>query len=37
MLALRQMLSLHSLFVGMGLRTRAILTVDQLSDLEGIS
>jgi hypothetical protein len=34
MLALRQMLSLHSLFVGTGLRTTAIPTFDQLSDLE---
>ena len=34
MLALRQKLSVHSIFVGMRLRTRAILTVDQLSDLE---
>jgi hypothetical protein len=34
MLALRHKLSVHSIFVGMRLRTRAILTVDQLSDLE---
>lgn len=34
MLALRQKLSVHSIFVGMRLRTRAILTVDQLIDLE---
>ena len=34
MLALRQKLSVHSIFVGMRLRTRAILTVDQLSDFE---
>ena len=34
MLALRQKLSVDSIFVGMRLRTRAILTVDQLSDLE---
>ncbi len=34
MLALRQKLSVHSIFVGMRLRTRAILTVDQLRDLE---
>ena len=33
MLAFRQKLSVHSIFVGMRLRTRAIPTVDQLSDL----